>query len=73
VTTARVPTPALSETRALPSGVTFVHNSNDTLAGTPAAGTDGTQPDAVAVAFAGDADCTATAGTGISTVSLLTN
>lgn len=38
------PTPALSETGALPSGVTFVdnHNGTATLAGTPASGTSGT-------------------------------
>ena len=40
VTTAGFPAPALSETGALPSGVTFVNNGNGTatLAGTPAAG-----------------------------------
>ena len=44
VTTTGFPTPALSETGALPSGVTFVNNDDGTatLAGTPAAG--GTYP-----------------------------
>ena len=46
VTTTGVPTSALSETGALPSGVTFVDNGDGTatLAGTPASGTDGTYP-----------------------------
>jgi len=46
VTTTGFPTSALTETGALPSGVTFVGNSNGTatLAGTPAAGTAGTYP-----------------------------
>ena len=46
VTTTGVPTSALSETGTLPSGVTFVDNGDGTatLAGTPAAGTDGTYP-----------------------------
>jgi hypothetical protein len=46
VTTTGVPAPALSETGALPSGVTFTDNGNGTasLAGTPAAGTNGTYP-----------------------------
>ena len=46
VTTTGFPTSALSETGALPSGVTFVDNGNGTatLAGTPAVGTDGTYP-----------------------------
>jgi hypothetical protein len=41
VTTTGTPTPALTETGALPSGVTFVDNGNGTatLSGTPAAGT----------------------------------
>ena len=40
------PTPALSETGALPGGVTFVGNADGTatLSGTPAAGTSGTYP-----------------------------
>ncbi len=44
MTTTGFPTSALSETGALPTGVTFVDNGNGTatLAGTPAAGTDGT-------------------------------
>ena len=43
VTTTGVPTPTLSETGALPSGVTFVGNGNGTatLSGTPAASTGG--------------------------------
>jgi hypothetical protein len=45
-TTTGVPTPHLSETGALPAGVTFVDNGNGTatLAGTPAAGTGGNYP-----------------------------
>ena len=41
VTTTGFPTPSLSETGTLPSGVTFVDNGNGTatLSGTPAAGT----------------------------------
>jgi large repetitive protein len=44
VTTSGSPSPALSETGALPSGVTFADNGNGTatLSGTPAAGTGGT-------------------------------
>ena len=44
VTTTGFPTPALTETGALPTGVTFVDNGDGTatLAGTPAAGTGGT-------------------------------
>jgi hypothetical protein len=43
VTTSGAPTPALSETGALPSGVSFVDNGNGTatVSGTPAAGTGG--------------------------------
>ena len=46
VTTTGSPTPAISETGALPSGVTFTDNGNGTatLAGTPAAGTAGSYP-----------------------------
>ena len=46
VTTTGTPTPALSETGALPSGVTFNDNGNGTatLGGTPAAGTAGSYP-----------------------------
>ncbi len=46
VTTTGVPTATISETGALPSGVTFTDNGNGTatLAGTPAAGTGGTYP-----------------------------
>ena len=46
VTTTGFPNSTLSETGALPSGVTFVNNGNGTatLAGTPAAGTGGTYP-----------------------------
>ena len=44
MTTTGFPASALTETGALPSGVTFVANANGTatLAGTPAAGTGGT-------------------------------
>ena len=44
VTTSAFPTPALSETGTLPSGVSFVDNGDGTatLSGTPAAGTRGT-------------------------------
>ncbi len=46
VTTTGLPTPAITETGSLPSGVTFVDNANGTatLAGTPAAGTGGSYP-----------------------------
>ena len=46
VTTTGYPEPALIETGALPSGVTFTDNGNGiaTVAGTPAAGTAGTYP-----------------------------
>ena len=46
VTTTGFPTPALTETGPLPSGVTFADNANGTaaLSGTPAAGTAGTYP-----------------------------
>ena len=46
VTTAGSPTPSLSETGALPGGVTFVDNGNGTatLAGTPASSTAGSYP-----------------------------
>src|SRR5208337_4446719 len=46
VTTTGSPTPSLSETGALPSGVTFVAHSDGTatLSGTPAAGAGGTYP-----------------------------
>ena len=46
MTTTGTPTPALSESGTLPSGVSFVDNGNGTatLAGTPAAGTQGTYP-----------------------------
>jgi hypothetical protein len=46
VTSTGSPTPALSESGALPSGVTFTDNGDGTasLAGTPAAGTSGTYP-----------------------------
>jgi hypothetical protein len=46
VTTNGTPTPALSETGSLPTGVTFTDNANGTatLAGTPATGTVGTYP-----------------------------
>ncbi len=46
VTTSGSPTPAISKTGALPSGVTFTDNGDGTatLAGTPAAGTGGTYP-----------------------------
>ncbi len=46
VTSAGNPTATLSESGALPSGVTFVNNGNGTatLAGTPAAGSNGVYP-----------------------------
>ena len=46
VTTAGTPTPSLTETGALPGGVTFKDNGNGTatLSGTPAAGTAATYP-----------------------------
>jgi hypothetical protein len=46
VTVIGLPTPTLSETGTLPSGVAFVDNGNGTatLSGTPAAGTGGTYP-----------------------------
>ncbi|MEA2610029.1 MAG: hypothetical protein QOJ75_2272 [Chloroflexota bacterium] len=46
VTTTGSPTPAVSQTGALPTGVTFTPNANGTatLAGTPATGTAGTYP-----------------------------
>jgi len=46
VTSTGVPNAALSETGALPSGVSFTDNGNGTasLAGTPAAGSNGTYP-----------------------------
>ena len=46
MTTGGYPVAALSETGALPSGVTFVDNGNGTatLSGTPAAGTGGIYP-----------------------------
>src|SRR5437667_421388 len=46
VTATGTPTPSLTETGALPSGVTFVNNGNGTatLSGTPAAGTGGNYP-----------------------------
>ena len=46
VTTTGVPTPTVSESGKLPSGVTFVDNSDGTatLSGTPASGTAGSYP-----------------------------
>ena len=46
VTTSGKPSPALTESGSLPSGVTFTDNGNGTatLSGTPAAGTGGTYP-----------------------------
>ena len=46
VTATGVPTPSLTETGALPSGVTFKDNGNGTatLSGIPASGTGGTYP-----------------------------
>ena len=46
VTTTGTPAPSLTESGALPSGVTFAANANGTgtLSGTPAAGTNGTYP-----------------------------
>ncbi len=55
VTTSGTPAPGLSETGALPSGVTFTDNGDGTaqLAGTPASGTSGTYPLTVTAAGAG--------------------
>jgi hypothetical protein len=52
VTTTGSPTPAVTETGALPGGVTFTDNGNGTatLAGTPAAGTAGSHPVTVTAA-----------------------
>ena len=46
MTTTGYPAPTLTETGALPPGVTFTDNANGTatLAGTPAAGTQGSYP-----------------------------
>jgi large repetitive protein len=46
VTTTGTPTPSLSDSGTLPSGVTFTNNGNGTatLSGTPAAGTAGSYP-----------------------------
>jgi hypothetical protein len=46
VSTTGFPTPSLSETGSLPTGVTFVDNANGTatLSGTPGSGTGGTYP-----------------------------
>jgi hypothetical protein len=46
VTTSGYPTPSITESGALPTGVTFVDNGNGTgtLAGTPATGTAGSYP-----------------------------
>jgi hypothetical protein len=46
VTTTGAPAPTLTETGALPSGLTFVNNGNGTatISGTPAAGTGGSFP-----------------------------
>src|ERR1700722_4584595 len=46
VTTTGSPTPSLSETGALPRGVTFTNNGNGTakISGTPATGTAGSYP-----------------------------
>ena len=46
VTTTGTPTPSITETGSLPSGVTFTNNGNGTatLSGTPAAGTAGSYP-----------------------------
>ena len=46
VTTSGFPTPSITETGALPTGVTFVdnHNGTGTLAGVPAPGTAGNYP-----------------------------
>jgi Putative Ig domain len=46
VTSTGLPTPALTETGALPAGVSFVdnHDGTATLSGTPLSGTGGTHP-----------------------------
>src|SRR5208282_4092509 len=55
VTATGQPTPSLTETGALPAGVTFVDNGNGTatLAGTPGAGTGGTYPITIKATNAG--------------------
>ena len=67
VTASGAPAPALSETGALPSGVTFTDNGNGTatLAGTPAEGTQGT--------YALVITATNTSGTATEDLSLLVN
>src|SRR5437667_11908262 len=54
VTATGTPTPTLTETGALPSGVTFVDNGNGTatLSGTPAAGTAANYPITIAASNA---------------------
>ena len=56
------PTPALSETGALPSGVTFIDNGDGTatLAGTPAAGTGGVYVFTIAAQSLAGGDATQT-------------
>jgi hypothetical protein len=48
VTAAGTPTPSMSESGSLPSGVSFIDNGNGTatLSGTPTTGSAGTSPDA---------------------------
>src|SRR5208282_19352 len=55
VTATGQPTPSLTETGALPTGVTFTDNGNGTatLAGTPGAGTGGTYPITIKATNAG--------------------
>ena len=62
MTTTGSPTPALSETGSLPSGVTFTDNGDGTatLAGTPAAGTGGTYPITITASNGVGADATQT-------------
>jgi hypothetical protein len=67
VTATGTPAPALSETGALPAGVTFADNGNGTatLAGTPAEGTQGTYPLVITA--------TNTSGTATEDLSLVVN
>lgn len=60
VTTSGSPTPSLSESGPLPSGVTFMDNGNGTatLTGLPAAGADGTYPITIDASNGVDADAT---------------
>ena len=62
MTSTGTPTPALTETGALPAGVTFTDNGDGTadLAGTPAAGSNGVYTLTIDAANGIDADATQT-------------